>query len=164
MVEIVQALLPEDALTAAKAAAGDGRMDMVDALVHALPPIDCPLEHRFTPGLYSRQMFVPHGTILTSKIHKTTHQFIVSTGELSVWTENEGVVRMKAPYHGVTVPGTRRVMFAHADSVWTTFHPIEETDLDVIEDKLIYPHVHFNPELISQVIESLELEAKQCLS
>jgi len=155
VVQIVLATPPDEALSAAKLAAGNHRMDMADAVLHAMTPIDCPLEHRFTPGMYSRQMSVTKGTLLSSKIHKSTHQFILSTGHVSVWTEGEGVVHMVAPFHGTTTPGTRRMIFAHEDSVWTTFHPTNETDLDKIESDLIYPHNHYNPELIAEVRAAL---------
>lgn len=97
---------------------------------------DLPLKHTFTPGLYTREIFIPARTILTSRIHMTEHPFVISKGDISVWTKETGTVRMKAPHSGVTRPGTRRLLFAHDDTIWTTFHPTDETDVDTIVNKI----------------------------
>lgn len=100
--------------------------DLIDALelkMSDFKPVSCPLVHRFTPGMYSRQIFMKKGLLLTSKIHKTIHQYIVSQGRVSVWTEGEGWVEIEAPYTGITIPGARRVLFTHEETIWTTFHP-----------------------------------------
>ena len=39
-------------------------------------------------------------------------------------------MKVDAPFHGVTTPGTVRLAIALEDSIWTTFHPV-----DIIEDK-----------------------------
>ena len=81
-----------------------------------------PLTHTFTPGLYSRQIFMPAGSMLTSKIHKTEHQFIVSSGRVTVYSESGSVETLSAPHIGITKPGTRRFLLVHEDTTWTTFH------------------------------------------
>lgn len=100
---------------------------------------ECEIVHRFTPGLYSRSCLIPAGALVTSKIHLTRHQFVVLTGDISVFT-SEGVQRITAPYHGITEPGTRRVLFAHADTVWTTFHATAKTTPEEVEAEVIHPH------------------------
>lgn len=103
-------------------------------------PVECPLRHRFTPGLYIREIFMPAGALVTSKIHRTEHPYTISQGRVSVLTERDGWVELRAPYTGITLPGTRRVLYIHEDTVWTTYHPTNETDLGVIENILIEPH------------------------
>jgi hypothetical protein len=95
-----------------------------------------PLVHRFTPGLYIRQISMPKGMVLTSKIHKTEHPFFVLTGDVSV-VDPEGVVRITAPYVGITKPGTKRALYMHEDTIWITVHRTDETDLEKIEDQVI---------------------------
>lgn len=106
--------------------------------INTLPQVDLPLRHHFTPGMYAREMTIPAGTILTGKIHKTTHLNIVSAGDITVWTEG-GMKRIKAPFSFVSQPGTKRVGLTHADTVWTTIHVTEETDLDKLEELLTEP-------------------------
>lgn len=100
--------------------------------------VDCPLVHTFTPGLYSRQITMRAGLLVTSETHKTEHQYILLKGVVSVWTEAEGEIIISAPYHGVTLPGTRRLLYIHEDAIWTCFHStllhtVAEIHEDIIE-------------------------------
>lgn len=104
---------------------------------------ELPVKHHFTPGLYAREIFMAAGMVLTSKIHNTEHPFVVSKGRCSVYNELTGdSVLIEAPYFGITYPGTRRLLFIHEDTVWTTFHPTPLTDLEQIEAEIIMPHTN----------------------
>ena len=92
--------------------------------------------HYFAKGLYAREIFIPKGTLLTGKIHRTEHLNIISKGDISVVTE-EGTKRITAPFTMIAKPGTKRVGYAHEDTVWTTVHATDETDLEKIELELI---------------------------
>ena len=96
----------------------------------------CPLKHTFVDGAYVREITMPKGMLLTSKIHKICHPYFILKGDVSVLTE-EGVKRIKAPYSGVTQPGTKRVLYMHEETVWTTIHVTKETDLKKIEEEII---------------------------
>lgn len=119
-------------------------IDRLEEAMRASPhQVDCPLVHRFVPGMYIREIFMPRGTRLTSKVHRTRHPFVITKGRVSVWTEREGMQHFTAPYFGITEPGTRRVLEIHEDTVWITFHPTHLTDLQEIEDKIIMPAEEF---------------------
>lgn len=96
----------------------------------------CPLKHTFADNLYIREITMPANTVVTSKIHKTNHPFFVLRGDVSVVTE-EGVVRIKAPYWGITKAGTKRALHIHEETVWITVHSTKETDLKKIEEEVI---------------------------
>ena len=102
----------------------------------AMPQVEIPTRHYFSQGVYAREIFIPKGTTLTGKIHKFTQLNIMSAGEMSVLTEN-GIERVKAPFTIVSPPGTKRVAYAHEDTVWTTIHGTDETDLEKIENHFI---------------------------
>ena len=98
---------------------------------------DCfPLTHKFVDGAYVREIRVPKGTLLTTKIHKICHPYFLLKGDVSVLTET-GIVRLKAPYSGITPAGTKRIIYIHEDTVWTTVHVTKEKDLDKIEEEVI---------------------------
>lgn len=102
------------------------------------PQPDHPETHRFTPGLYSRQIFLKAGILCTSKIHKTEHQFIISKGRCRIWSPETGNwSELAAPYHGITKPGTRRALLILEDVIFTTFHPTGTTDLAALEAELV---------------------------
>ena len=93
------------------------------ALLANFETIDCPVKHYFVPGMYIREIFMPAGAKVTSLIHKTKHPFAVMKGKVSVFSENDGVQLIEAPYNGITTPNTRRVLHVHHDCVWLTYHP-----------------------------------------
>lgn len=111
----------------------------LEAAMVGMPPAEMPVIHRFVPGLYIREITIPKNTIVTSKEHRTEHVFVISSGEIMVSSENEGSVIYKAPYTGITRPGTKRALFALEDTIWTTFHVTNETDVEKIADAILKP-------------------------
>ena len=117
----------------------------------------CPVTHSFGEGCYIRQIFMPKGTIIVSKIHKVTHPYFVMTGSASVATEN-GVEIINAPYQGITQAGTKRALYIHEDMVWITVHVTNETDLDKIEAEIIAKNFNEYDSLIGSLNDSLKIE------
>lgn len=103
--------------------------------------LDLPLKHTFTDGIYVREIFNPAGALITTKIHKIEHPFVLLKGRISTYIPEDGgkVQHIIAPYIGVTKAGTRRVIYAHEDSVFITFHPNPENtqDLEKLEDMFV---------------------------
>ena len=94
------------------------------------------IEHFFAPGVYVRQMFIPKDMVVVGKIHKTKHVSIISCGKVTVTTET-GTETIEGPYTFINEPGDKRAVYAHEDTIWTTIHPTEETDLVKIEQEVI---------------------------
>lgn len=100
-------------------------IDELQAVLSAMPEADCQLKHTFTPGLYSRRLTMPVDAVIVSKIHKTEHQFEVSKGIACVKINDNDWQIIEAPYHGITKPGTRRVLAIVEECTWTTYHPTD---------------------------------------
>lgn len=92
--------------------------------------------HLFAPGLYARQLLIPAGNLIVGKIHKHAHINTISYGRILVSTEF-GVEEYVGHRSFVSEPGTKRAVFALEDTMWTTYHPTNETDLAKIEDEVI---------------------------
>lgn len=97
----------------------------------------CPVRHHFAPGSYGREMFLPKGLVVVGKIHKHAHVNVISQGHVRVFTEQEGILELKAPLTFVSSPGTKRVVEVLEDTVWTTIHVTDSTDLAEIEREVI---------------------------
>lgn len=100
------------------------------------PQLEIQVKHYFSPGIYAREVFIPAGTLVTGQIHKYEHLNIMSQGDMSVMTE-DGMKRVKAPFTIVSPAGTKRIAYTHSDTVWTTIHATDETDLNKLEAELI---------------------------
>jgi len=99
--------------------------------------VECPVKHNFTPNLYTREIFMPAGTIITSLLHLTTHPFFILKGDVSVWYHDIPAQRYKAPYSGITKAGTRRLLYIHEDTIWVTCHVTDLTDPDEIGKEIM---------------------------
>lgn len=108
----------------------------LESLMREMPQVALEVEHCFSDGVYARILYIPKGTLLTGKIHKTEHLNILAKGRISV--SNFGEAReMVAPLVYSSPPGTKRAGYALEDSVWITVHVTDETDLEKIEAEVI---------------------------
>lgn len=78
-------------------------------------------------GMYVRSIFIPAGSFLTSKVHRSDHPFILSAGSIVIYTEDGGEQVLHAPYIDITKAGTRRFAKALTDCLWTCIHRIDKT-------------------------------------
>ena len=132
------------------------RIDELELELRQQEQADCPLVHLFTPGMYTREITMPANTLIVSKKHITCHPFRVIKGVVHVKINDDEWQTIVAPYKGVTMPGTRRILFIEEDCVWETYHALpmiqghengySEEDqlkvLDAIEDLIIEKSDH----------------------
>ena len=129
------------------------RIDEFEAMVADCnyPLVDCPVKHTFTDGMYIREIFMPKDTYVTSLCHNTKHPYFVMVGKCKVVSKNFGGELIEAPYFGVTVPNTRRLLYILEPTVWITCHVTDikpENDseaavqaaVDKIGDKILKPY------------------------
>ena len=105
-----------------------GAVTRLEAHLKSLPPdvhVDCPVVNYFAPGVYAREITIPAGVLATGKIHLTACLNIISKG------------RMIVACTFISPAGTKRAGMALEDTVWTTIHPTEETDVDLILETLV---------------------------
>lgn len=121
----------------------DARIDELELkMVTDFDHVECPLVHRFANKMYIREIFMPKGTLVTSKIHKSQHPYCVSKGVVSVKIDSGEWVTIEAPFTGITEVGTRRVLLIHEDCIWTTFHVNKDNckDISTLENRLLYKY------------------------
>lgn len=93
--------------------------------------IDEITRHHFADGVYIREMFIPAGVLLTGAIHRTQHLSVMCRGDISILSV-AGLKRFSGETVMVpTVPGVKRVGFAHADTVWIDVHPNPDNERDL---------------------------------
>ena len=92
--------------------------------------------HRFADGCYAREITMLKGDLGVGALHKTEHHFLLSKGMILVKNGNKDEILM-APYHEITKPGDKRSIYAMEDSIITTFHVTDLTDVDAIGDLIL---------------------------
>ena len=95
-----------------------------------------PVKHTFAGGCYVREIYNPAHELIITKIHKKEHPFFLMKGEMSILTE-EGIQNIKAPYQGVTKPGTKRAIYTHEECIFITVHATDNTTVEDIEDEVV---------------------------
>ena len=151
----------------------DDRLDELElAMLENCEPVHCLTTHRFTDGMYIREIFMPAGSLITSKVHKTEHPYIVSYGKVAVSIDGDDWDEITAPYTGITKPGTRRILYIIEDCIWTTFHRVDDmkseyNDLNddekenivkEIEEKILEPHINYltGTDIKTEYLKALE--------
>jgi hypothetical protein len=113
------------------------RVEHLESLLQDYPTVDCPVEHRFSPGIYMREMLIPAGVCATGAVHKGEHITIV-VGHCWLTTE-QGMQEFKGYASFVTAPGMKRAVYAQENTMITTVHanPSDERDLDKLIPMLV---------------------------
>jgi hypothetical protein len=97
--------------------------------------------HHFAPGVYSRELFIPKGTVLIGKMHRHACTNVLLKGKIKVITEFEEGKILEAPLIWTSPPNTKRAGYAIEDTIWVNIHPNEDNEQDLVklEDKFIIP-------------------------
>lgn len=104
--------------------------------------VECPVTHRFGPGIYIREVFMPAGSFVIGHYHKTEHLNIMLKGRLTL-------VGKDGKWEDVTAPVTftakegRKIAFIREDVVWQNVFATEETDLEKLEEKYLTKSITF---------------------
>ena len=130
------------------------KIALLEDAMKKYPEVDVPLTHTFSKGVYAREIAIKKGSLIVGKIHNFANMNIISKGKVSFFSI-DGAVHAEAPYTFVASPGTKRVIYAHEDSVWTTIHGTDETDLEKIEKIFIAKNYEQLIEIDSQKIKLL---------
>lgn len=96
--------------------------------------------HVFHEGKYLRSITVPADSLMTGHRHRDQHIVLLSKGDITVWAHGEPHRRLQAPAMFVVEAGSRRIGFAHTETVWTTVHLTAITNVEQWETECLYPH------------------------
>lgn len=114
----------------------NSEIERLEGVLLGVPQLKQNLRHTFSPGVYVRELEIPRGAIVIGHLHKTEHVNMLIKGRMSVVVDGK-LVEVSAPFVVNSLPGTRKIGFAHEDSVWANVHATNETDLEKLEDALI---------------------------
>ena len=102
--------------------------------------IECNLEHRFSAGVYIRELTMPADSYILGHKHATTHMNIISKGSCMLSDIETGeITRIEAPCTFESTAGVQKFLYIIEECVWSTVHVTNETDIDTLEKQLIIP-------------------------
>jgi hypothetical protein len=97
-----------------------------------LPQVDCPVIHRFGPGLYIREVRLPAGCVIVGHRQRYEHMNIFLQGRLTMLNPDGSTMELSAPMMFTGAPG-RKCGYIHEDVVWLNIYPTTETDVETLE-------------------------------
>ncbi|OGT06099.1 MAG: hypothetical protein A2143_09225 [Gallionellales bacterium RBG_16_57_15] len=104
--------------------------------IKKLPQVECPVIHRFGPGIYIRELSMPAGTFAIGHHQKFEHLNILLKGSVTMLNDDGTTTHLAAPLIYVSPPG-KKVGYVHEDMVWQNIYATNETDADKLEHYLI---------------------------
>jgi len=93
------------------------------------------LKEYIVDGMYTRELFIPKGVTIVSKLWNRERQWIIASGEVTFTTE-AGLQRIKAPYVATAPYGSKVALFAHEDTLWFATSRIKTDKIEEAEDEV----------------------------
>jgi len=84
-----------------------------------LPQVEIPVIHRWSGGIYVREITIPKDTILTGRIYLDDHFDIMVSGDVTV-SSNDGLKRLQGFHIFEGLMGKKRAGYTHQETRWIT--------------------------------------------
>ncbi len=118
-------------------------LDWLETQMLEQPQVDTPVTHKFGPGIYMREIFIPKGTLIIGRYHKFEHMNIFLKGKMTFLKDDGEKIELTAPLTMISNPG-QKLALTHEDCVWINVYATDETDIDKIEEKFLKPSEALN--------------------
>lgn len=99
--------------------------------------VECPVYHRFGPGIYIREVHIPSGTFAIGHHQKYEHVNIILKGRVTMLNLDGSTLELSAPYFYIGQPG-QKMGYIHEDIVWQNIYATEERDIEKLEAYYLY--------------------------
>jgi hypothetical protein len=93
------------------------------------------LKEYIVGGAYIRELFMPAGMFIVSRIWKQSRFWIVPFGEMTFTTEM-GTQRIAGPYRGELLPGSKAAIYTHQDTLIFAITGTKSQHLSEMEDEV----------------------------
>lgn len=112
----------------------DGRasIDAIESEMIEKEQAECPVVHRFGPGVYIREVTLPAGVFAIGHYQKQKHMNVVLTGRVSMMQEDGSTREFKAGDVFQGKPG-RKMGYIHEETRWLNIYSTHETDVEKLE-------------------------------
>jgi hypothetical protein len=104
------------------------------------PQVECPLVHRFSEGVYIREITMPADTVVIGKKHLTAHFNILLRGKCRVIV-GDSITELTAPATWESKAGDQKIVNIIEECVWQTIHanPYDVQNIETLESILVEP-------------------------
>lgn len=103
-----------------------------------LPQAECPVIHRFGPGIYVREVHMAAGTLAIGHEQRFEQTNMMLAGRVLMFNPDGSKTELVAPLFFIGQPG-RKIGFILEDVIWQNIfpNPTDERDIDVLESMFL---------------------------
>lgn len=114
----------------------EARVEILENEMLKHEQINAPVTHRFGPGTYIREVFMPAGTLAIGHKQNFEHTNIMLKGRVTMLNDDGTTIEYRAPMIFTGKPG-RKIGFIHEDMIWLNVYPNLEgsQDIEQLESK-----------------------------
>lgn len=94
------------------------------------------LKEHFIGGAYIRELFIPKGITIVSKLWNKERFWIIAKGDVTFMTET-GTKRVQGPYTEVPPFGSKVALYAHEDTLWFAITGSVSKTSEEVEEELL---------------------------
>lgn len=105
------------------------RIESMESVMLECDQVEIPVKSSSSNKMYTRQITIPKGTLLTGRVHLFDYVDIMLAGDITIATP-EGAKRFTGHNVFEGKAGRKRAGYAHEDTYWVTVHNTEITDDD----------------------------------
>jgi quercetin dioxygenase-like cupin family protein len=118
------------------------KVQIIEKVMLEQEQVDCPVTHKFGPGIYIREVLLPAGATIVGHYHTQPHLNIMIAGRLALVGENGKSTELVAPYT-FTAPAGRKIAYIYETVLWHNLYATEETNLEKLEEMFFTKSVTF---------------------
>jgi hypothetical protein len=112
------------------------KVDFLESEFLKMSQVECPVVHRFGPGIYIREVTVPAGSAAIGHKQRFAQMNVFLRGRVTVVNDDGTHTELVAPMTFVGPPG-RKVGYVHEDMVWQNVYATDETDIEKLESMFL---------------------------
>ena len=114
------------------------QLDALCVRLQQYPEVILPPVHRFSPGVYMRELEIPAGCVVVGATHKHEHQVMLIEGACRINTD-KGMEDIVAPHIWTSQPNDRRALYTYEHCTFITIHenPDNCTDIETLESRIV---------------------------
>lgn len=127
---------------------------MLEEVLLKKEQVDCPVVHRFGPGIYIREVSIPAGVVAIGHHQNFEHVNIMLKGRVKMLHADGKTEILQAPFFSIGEPG-RKVGYIIEDMVWQNVYATELTDVEELEAYYLTKSPVFREEITG--IDELDL-------
>jgi hypothetical protein len=107
-------------------------IDFIEKEMLKHPQVDCPVYHRFGPGIYIREVHLPKGAMAIGHRQKTEHMNVMISGKVIMFNQDGTSKTISGPITFAGKPG-RKIGFILEDTIWQNIYATDERSVEKLE-------------------------------